>query len=183
MSNHTDVPIGRSATKVELLVHRLGMIWQRILDRLVPHRTVRWVMFALLMVLYMVRVYTLAGFYIVTYGLGIYLLNLVLVFLSPLSDPEDEDGGNTLPTSDEFKPFIRRMPEFKCWTLGSKAVLIALCMTLSDVFDIPVFWPILLFYFILLFSLTMKRRIQHMMQHRYVPWTTGKKTYVAKSDK
>ena len=62
------------------------------------------------------RVFYIQGFYIIAYGLGIYLLNLLIGFLSPLVDPEAADGPS-LPTrgSDEFKPFIRRLPEFKFW--------------------------------------------------------------------
>jgi hypothetical protein len=56
----------------------------------------------------------------VTYALGIYVLNLLIAFLSPRFDPElssEEEGSPALPTStdDEFKPFIRRLPEFKFW--------------------------------------------------------------------
>ena len=56
-----------------------------------------------------------AGFYIVTYALGIYNLNLLLGFLTPQVDPELE--GPTLPSKgqDEFRPFVRRLPEFKFW--------------------------------------------------------------------
>ena len=55
------------------------------------------------------------GFYIVTYALGIYNLNLLLGFLTPQVDPELE--GPTLPSKkeDEFRPFVRRLPEFKFW--------------------------------------------------------------------
>lgn len=52
----------------------------------------------------------------VTYGLSIYNLNLLIGFLTPQFDPESE--GPHLPTSNadaEFKPFIRRLPEFKAW--------------------------------------------------------------------
>jgi hypothetical protein len=57
------------------------------------------------------------------YALGIYLLNVFLAFLTPKFDPaleqelNDEDDGPTLPTrgDDEFRPFIRRLPEFKFW--------------------------------------------------------------------
>ena len=75
---------------------------------------------------------------------------------------------------------------------------------LKGLFNIPLFWPILLLYFIVLFMLTMKRQIKHMWKHkyapsldqtffdlrlhaqqthlnlmkcRYVPWSSGKKTY------
>ncbi len=56
-----------------------------------------------------------AGFYIVSYGLGIYNLNLLLGFITPQFDPESE--GPELPTKadEEFRPFVRRLPEFKFW--------------------------------------------------------------------
>ena len=41
-------------------------------------------------------------------------------------------------------------------------------------FNIPVFWPILLMYFIALFFLTMKRQIKHMIKYKYVPFSFGK---------
>lgn len=57
-----------------------------------------------------------AGFYIVTYALGIYNLNLLLGFLTPQFDPENEDGMSLPTKSDqEFRPFVRRLPEFKFW--------------------------------------------------------------------
>ena len=77
--------------------------------------------------------------------------------------------------SEEFRPFSRRLPEFKFWYASVRAVIIAFCMTFFSIFDIPVFWPILLLYFIALFFLTMKRQIKHMIKHRYVPWSWGKK--------
>jgi len=68
-----------------------------------------WVGLGVLLLLYALRVYLLSGFYIVTYGLGIFLLNLFIGFLSPLE--EDALGGSTdadgpvLPLNDldEFK--------------------------------------------------------------------------------
>jgi len=36
----------------------------------------------------MLRVYFIDGWYIITYGLGIFLLNNFIGFLSPLEDPE-----------------------------------------------------------------------------------------------
>ena len=56
----------------------------------------------------------------------------------------------------------------------------AVVMSFFDVFDIPVFWPILLLYFIVLFFITMKRQILHMVKYRYVPWSWGKQTYEGK---
>ena len=43
--------------------------------------------------------------------------------------------------------------------------------------NIPVFWPILLIYFVILFTLTMRRQIKHMIRYKYVPFDLGKKTF------
>ena len=64
--------------------------FQYYLDKSVPQITARWIALGLLVLIYCVRVYFLQGFYIVTYGLGIFLLNLFIGFLSPLE--EDVDG-------------------------------------------------------------------------------------------
>ena len=157
--------------------------------------------------LYAIRVYLVNGWFIVTYGLGIFLLNNFIGFLSPQVDPEGD--GPLLPVSGDgdFKPFSRRVPEFKFWYSSTKGVIIAFFMTFFSVFDarraaperplprnpcgaaptrrpaprapqIPVFWPILLVYFFALFFLTMKRQIKHMIKHKYVPWSWGKKSYL-----
>ena len=141
--------------------------------------------------------------------MAIYILNLFLAFLQPRFDPslaEDlaaddvEEGAPGLPgggtpkspggirglfagaqggEDEEFRPFIRRLPEFKFWYSATKATAIALLCTITRATDVPVssqplrvplrveltayvqvYWPILLFYFITLFALTMRRQIQ-----------------------
>jgi hypothetical protein len=82
-----------------------------------------------------------------------------------------------------FRPFARRLPEFKFWYSSIRAVLIATGMTFFELFDVPVFWPILLLYFIVLFVITMKRQIKHMIKHKYVPWSWGKAKYATKNEK
>lgn len=82
--------------------------FQYYLDKSTPHTTGRWIGTVGVAAIYSLRVYFVQGFYIVTYGLGIYLLNLLIGFLSPLVDPEIEvSDGPALPTkgSDEFRPF------------------------------------------------------------------------------
>jgi hypothetical protein len=91
------------------------------LDQSVPHTGPRWGAFAVVVLFYIVRVYLLQGFYIVTYGIAIFNLNLAIGFLSPAFDPEEQDGP-TLPTTEkEFKPFVRRVPEFKFWCAAAGA--------------------------------------------------------------
>eukprot|EP00389_Voromonas_pontica_P008073 GDKH01012219.1.p1 GENE.GDKH01012219.1~~GDKH01012219.1.p1 ORF type:complete len:203 (-),score=19.31 GDKH01012219.1:115-723(-) len=139
--------------------------------------TTRWIVFAFLVGIYCLRVAMVGGYYIVTYGLGVYMLNLVIGFLSPKFDEELE--GPVLPTSssEEFRPFQRQLPEFKFWTHAMKAFSVGTFMTFFAAFDLPVFWPILLFYFVFLFFLTMRQQIQHMIKYKYVPFSFGKQKY------
>jgi hypothetical protein len=58
--------------------------------------------------------------YLILYALGIYLLNIFLVFLAPKIDPSNDlldmdpvDKDATPSLGQEFKPFFRRLQEFK----------------------------------------------------------------------
>ena len=72
------------------------------------------------------------------------------------------------------RPFVRKLPEFKFWVKSAKSLLVSFSMTFFPVFDVPVFWPILLMYFIMLFTMTMKQQLRHMIKHKYVPFSWGK---------
>jgi hypothetical protein len=176
---------GGGDTPVQQRAHEAWRIYQHYLDKTTPHATYRWIGTLVVALIYCLRVYYLEGFYIIAYGLGIYLLNLLIGFLSPLVDPEATgvSDGPTLPTrgSDEFKPFIRRLPEFKFWYSMTKAFCIAFVMTFFSVFDVPVFWPILLCYWVVLFVLTMRRQISHMIKYKYIPFSLGKQKYGGRS--
>ena len=89
--------------------------FQQILDSSTVHIVPRWIGFVVALAIYALRVYLVNGWYIITYSLGIFLLNNFIGFLSPQVDPESE--GPLLPTTcdDDFKPFSRRVPEFKFW--------------------------------------------------------------------
>lgn len=98
---------------------RFTQIYQTYLDKSTPHFAVRWIASVALMFAFMLRIVLAQGWYIIAYGLGIYLLNMFLAFLTPKFDPsleqeiaddDAESGRSSLPTrsDDEFKPFIRR---------------------------------------------------------------------------
>ena len=56
---------------------------QHFLDQTVPYTMNRWIAVAVVCFLYILRVWLLNGFFIVTYGLGIFLLNLFIGFITP----------------------------------------------------------------------------------------------------
>jgi len=152
--------------------------------------TYRWLGTAGLLGIFILRILFAHGWYIVCYAHAIYLLNLLLAFLQPKFDPslqedlladEIEGGGEeasgSLPSQrdDEFRPFVRRLPEWQFWLSATRATVLALFATFSEVFDVPVYWPILVVYFFVLFALTMRRQIQHMIKYKYIPFDFGRK--------
>ncbi|KAF8583822.1 retrieval of early ER protein Rer1 [Ramaria rubella] len=170
---------------------RLTRQYQALLDRSAPHILQRWLSTAGIVAVFVVRIVFAQGWYIVCYAHAIYLLNLLLAFLQPRFDPsleadltadEIEEGGPdeyVLPSQqqkdDEFRPFIRRLPEWNFWLATTRATLIALFCTGFEVFDVPVYWPILVIYFLALFAMTMRRQIQHMVKYKYIPFDIGRK--------
>ncbi|PPQ64929.1 hypothetical protein CVT26_015649 [Gymnopilus dilepis] len=165
--------------------------YQQILDRWTPYVLNRWLATAGLLLVFLLRIVLAQGICLLIDAHAIYLLNLLLAFLQPKFDPslqddlmadEIEEGGEPitpLPSQrdDEFRPFVRRLPEWQFWLSSTRATLIALFCTFSEVFDIPVYWPILVVYFFTLFALTMRRQIQHMIKYKYIPFDIGKARY------
>jgi hypothetical protein len=144
---------------------KYGRIFQTYLDKSTPYTPYRWGGTATLFLLFGLRIFFAQGWYIVAYSLGIYLLNLFLAFLSPKFDPalEQDEGmedGNAsgLPTKEdqEFRPFVRRLPEFKFWYSTTKAIAIGFFCSWFEIFNLPVFWPVLVVYWLILFGLTSK---------------------------
>jgi len=180
--------------------HQYTRMYQYQIDRTAPHTVNRWLSTVVLNGLFMLRIVFAQGWYIVCYAHAIYLLNLLLAFLQPKFDPsleQDlaatniEEGGEdeVLPTSangagfgrkddEEFRPFVRRLPEWQFWLSATKSTLISLVCSFFVVFDIPVYWPILVIYFFALFAITMRRQIRHMIKYKYVPFDfVGKQRY------
>uniref|UniRef100_A0A803KYG8 Retrieval of early ER protein Rer1 n=1 Tax=Chenopodium quinoa TaxID=63459 RepID=A0A803KYG8_CHEQI len=96
--------------------------FQLYLDRSVPHLLRRWLVTIGVAMIYILRVYWFRGFHVISYGLATYVLNLLIGFFSPHVDPglEGLDGAPPSPASpgrdsDEYKPFERRVPEFRFW--------------------------------------------------------------------
>jgi hypothetical protein len=167
---------------------RLEILIQYYLDRINPFIRIRWLFNLFLLIIFFLRIYFSQGFYIIVYGLGIFLLNQFILFLTPkqdfsLSNHDEDDYEPSLPTksTDEFRPFMRRLPEFKFWYTTFKALITSIILTLFSICDVPVFWPVLVIYFLTLFLLTMRQRILHMIRYKYVPFTYGKMRYTGKN--
>eukprot|EP00917_Polyrhabdina_sp_WS-2016_P007833 GHVP01017513.1.p1 GENE.GHVP01017513.1~~GHVP01017513.1.p1 ORF type:complete len:165 (+),score=14.86 GHVP01017513.1:92-586(+) len=146
------------------------------LDRITPQKTERWLAFIIFLIIFMYRILRNGSHFAICYGLWIYLLNGFILFLSPFQDLDENDE---LPRTqeDEFKPFVRKLPEMEYWTGSFVAVSVSNLLVFTDIFDIPVFWPILLVYYLLISFVMLKTQLQHMIRYKYVPFDIGKKKY------
>jgi len=175
---------------LETLRHKYVYAWRiyrTYVDKTIIYPKERWVFTLLMIFLYAYRLYITQGYFVITYLLGLYLLDLFLGFISPQDEAEDgdfdvEEDQSILPSrdTDEYKPFRRKVKEFDLWLSFTKVLLICILLTFIQKLDIPIFWPLLLFYFIMITFLTIKNRIMHMIKHKYIPLDLGKKIYNGK---
>ncbi|KAM0688139.1 retention in endoplasmic reticulum protein 1 [Conglomerata obtusa] len=163
---------------------KLQNLTQIYLDRITPYKRERWIVFFILFVAFFMRILIIQRFFLICYCLSIYLLHTLIEFLTPkeenIPDPfENFDDDVYIPQSidDEFRPFIRRLPEFNFWLLSFKLVGFSFLATFFDFFDIPVFVPILVFYFILIVCITAKNLYKHMKKYQYNPFYTAKDSF------
>mmetsp|Transcript_26874 Transcript_26874/g.61979 ORF Transcript_26874/g.61979 Transcript_26874/m.61979 type:complete len:209 (-) Transcript_26874:12-638(-) len=144
---------------------------QQMADRLVPWRRCRWITFTVLVALLILRVYRLQVGYFVIYLLAIYILNQLLLFLSPVTEG---DGLPAASTSDEYRPFARALSEFWLWVWSFAATFCALVSTWTNILELDVDGTILFLYFLVVFTYTMKQQIFDMIRRGYVPWSGRK---------
>lgn len=167
----------------------LFALFQTYLDRVTPFKLYRWLVFFIIFAIYFLRVFIISRYYLITYCLAIYMLHGLIEFLTPkeenIPDPfENFDDDVYIPQNvddDEFRPFIRRMPEFNFWLFSMKLVILAFFSTFIGLFDIPVYVPILVIYFIAISGLTARNLYKHMRKYRYNPFFVAKDQYQSRA--
>ena len=164
------------------IFEKISLYHNIIKDKIIIYTFERWLVTFILVLIYIIRIVITKGFACLTYCIGIHLLNSFIGFISPLDDPEESElnsDDSFLPqkNNEEFKPFQRKVKEYTFWGQITGTVFVAIILTFSRAFDLPVFWPLLVFYFILIFTLVMKRQIQHMIKYHYLPWDYKKARY------
>ena len=164
------------------IFEKISLYRNIIKDKIIIYIFERWMISFILLVLYVIRDVLTRGYACLTYCISIHIFNSFIGFISPLEHPEDYDlksDDSFLPqkNNEEFKPFQRKVKEYTFWSIVFWTFAISIILTFFKGFDIPVFWPLLLFYFFLIFGLIMKRQIQHMIKYHYLPWDYGKTKY------
>ena len=158
--------------KQELLIR-----FESIILRLKPYVLYRWIGFCLLTFPFIYCMFHFHKFYAIGYIAGFILLENFLKFISPKLDP-DLYGNDVLPTTNEdgdYKPFIRKLPEFLFWKRSMATMIIAVLCSLVPFLDLPVSGPLLLVYFLFVALISFRQHIMHMIRNHYVPFDLGKK--------
>lgn len=151
------------------------------MDKLVLKRRERWIFAVSLLLCYYLRIVFIRSHYLFTYGLSLNLLYLLIKFLTPLNDEipdifDEIDVDFEIPKNidNEFKPFIRRLPEYDLWLEFVKRTTGIFFLTFFDLFDIPVYVPVLVFYFVMIAFLSAKSLYKHMKKYNYNPFYENK---------
>lgn len=156
------------------LISKWKRQFKRLLDLSVPRYRERWALALVLLLLYVLRLWRVGGFYLVSYFAAFYLLRCGLMLITP-SGPVEE-----LPSTrgDEVRPFVAEKQEFGVWKSVCITFLVSIVATFFPFLDIPAYWPILLFYILFLVVFSVGAQISRMLRYNYVPWNTGKKKFV-----
>jgi hypothetical protein len=78
------------------------------MDRLNPRVKERWGAFTIVLAIFLLRVYLMQGYAVLAYLLGLFYLNILMLYLAPADDFEDTAYNDfELPTreTDEYKGF------------------------------------------------------------------------------
>lgn len=100
---------------LRFVVKRKLQVYQ---DRITIYPARRWSALACLLTFFFYRMYAKQGYAVIAYLLGLYYVNLIMLYLAPAEDPEDVElklpfsqNEFALPTreNDEFKGFQRKL--------------------------------------------------------------------------
>lgn len=166
-----------SKTFIQLKI--IKNLFRRKLDSYILNKKERWVFFIFCLLVLFFRVYQTSGYFAILYILGFYYLNNVILFVTPsglptIQEEEENEELYDIPDTivldkneDTSKPVIRKIGEFNLWKKMVFSTLISIFCTFFELFNFPVFWPILLIYFfVVMISVYLKQK-KHMEKYGY----------------
>lgn len=146
---------------------------QLMMDKLSPLPALRWGFTAVLMFLYVCRIIKIKTYAVVTYCAAVYLLHAFILFATPkdqsIPDPFEEvdDEYNPSNIDNDFRPYVRKLPEYSFWVFATQIITTAFILTMFDFMDIPVFMPILVMYFVFIVCMTAYKLWIHSHKFKY----------------
>lgn len=157
------------------------------INKLIPRPMVRWTIFSCTYLFFMLRVLIMQKYFLVAYMSSIYILYGFVSFCSPnddsipcaLEDFDDFDVSNiptnTIEEIEDYKPFDRKLPDYKYWESSMICLCFSILATLFDVFNFTVYAPILIIYFLIMCISVIRNIYLHSKKFNYNPLDFGKK--------
>lgn len=133
--------------------------------------------------MFALRVYSDPEYDMIAFLIGTYAVMNLGLFLTPKGDLELEElGSASLPVkcSDEFKPFVCRLPEFDFWSLLTFFMSGSIIMTFYPSFKFHGHRVVLFFIFLGLSTLVILICVSNMIKYKYVPFSFGKQMHTGK---
>lgn len=159
------------------------LLSQYVSDHLSPLIYPRWISTALLLLYYIRRITIIKTHSVVTYFIGVYLLHATILFLTPkdenIPDPfenVEDESYNPRNIDNDFRPYVRRLPEFDFWKTCTQILVMAYFITLFPFLNLPVYVPMLVIYFVFVVCVTCYKLWQHSKKFKYSLFPTGKST-------
>ena len=169
----------KNESKTFIQIKIFKNLFTRKLDKYILKKKERWAFFGFLIFLLFLRVFQTSGYYAILYILGFYYLNNVILFVTPsglptIQEEEENEDLYDIPDTiildkneDASKPVIRKIGEYNLWKKMVFSTLVAIFCTFFELFNFPVFWPILLVYFfVVIISVYLKQK-KHMQKYGY----------------
>jgi len=152
-------------------------------DSLSPLLYPRWIFTSFLLLAYIYRIFKIKSHAVISYCVGIYLLHSFILFVTPkdenIPDPfenVEDDDYNPRNIDNDFKPYVRKLPEFQFWKFCTQAISISYFLTLFSFTIIPVFPLVLIIYFIFIVLMTIYKLHMHSKKYKYSIFFSGKST-------
>lgn len=159
----------------------MDTLGQYITDHLSPLVYPRWIFTAFMVLMYIRRIIKINSHSVLTYFTGIYLLHAGILFLTPkdenIPDPfenVEEESYNPRNIDNDFRPYVRRLPEFDFWKMSVQMIGIAYFLTFFSILNFPVYTPILIVYFIFFVCMTCYKLWVHSKKFKYHLFSTSK---------
>lgn len=147
---------------------------QYVIDKLSPLIRARWAFTTFLMLVYIRQILIIKSHDVITYCVGFYLLNAFVLFVTPKDnnmpgpfDNDDDENYTPMNINNDFRPYVRRLPEFSFWQMCTQIILVSYFLTFFPFTDLPVYRPVLIVYTIFILCVTAYRLRKHSKKFKY----------------
>lgn len=161
----------------------LNSMNQLLEDTLSPHLYPRWTFTVFTLLIYAKRIFKIKSHAGLSYCVGVYLLHSIILFVTPkdenipdlFENVEDEEY-NPRNIDNDFRPYVRKLPEFQFWKFSAQVICIAYFLTFFSFTIFPLSPYVLITYFISIVLMTIYKIHIHSKKYKYNIFFSGKST-------